>query len=155
MPSNPSELLAPFVATGGNKDAEYRCPSLQQVAAVLQRDGNDAKSLNCVGELLRIHYIHFHQDDPLPKSDLGGSDSLFPITGYSRMEGYVRVIANRQAPDDARAYALYRAVQCYAPSGNSDCGKREIPISTRKQWFQMLHKEYAGSHWAELSEYYW
>ena len=155
VPSNPSELLAPFVATGGNKDAEYRCPSLQQVAAVLQRDGNDAKSLNCVGELLRIHYIHFHQDDPLPKSDLGGSDSLFPITGYSRMEGYVRVIANRQAPDDARAYALYRAVQCYAPSGNSDCGKQEIPISTRKQWFQMLHKEYAGSHWAELSEYYW
>jgi hypothetical protein len=71
------------------------------------------------------------------------------------MDSYLKVIANQQAAADARAYALYRAVSCYAPSGGNDCGKQEIPQSTRKEWFEMLHKEYANSIWAKSSKYYW
>jgi hypothetical protein len=155
MRPHPSELLAPFVDSGASQSSEYRCPSLREVASILQRDGSDARSQNCVGELVRLHGIHFGQDAAPPATDLGGADSLFQVTNYSRMDGYLRVIANRQAPGDARAYALYRAVNCYAPSGYNECGKQDIPQSTRKQWFQMLHKEYPGSTWAKSSKFYW
>jgi hypothetical protein len=152
-PPLPPDLVVPFVASG--KSTGYQCPSLREVAATLQRDGNDAKSLNCVGEFVRLNGVHYGQDDVPLATDLGGSDSMFPATDYSRMDSYLKVIASQQAPADARAYALYRAVNCYEPSGNNACGKQEIPQSTRKQWFEMLHKEYANSIWAKSSKYYW
>ena len=155
LPPHPSEFLAPFVDNGESKSAEYRCPSLREVASTLQRDGNDAQSLNCVGELVRNHGVHYGQDSVPPKTDLGGSDSLFPGTDYSRLDAYLKVIANKQADGNARAYALYRAVRCYAPSGSNGCGKQDIPKDTRKQWFQMLHSEYPGSTWAKSLKYYW
>jgi hypothetical protein len=155
MPPHPSDLLAPFVSASENASATYRCPTLRQVASTLQRDASDAQSLNCVGELVRIHGVHYGQEAVPPETDLGGSDSLFRGTNYSRMDGYLKVIANKQAESNARAYAIFRAVQCYAPSGSNDCGKQDIPKSTRKQWFQMLHKEYPDSTWAKSLKYYW
>jgi hypothetical protein len=71
------------------------------------------------------------------------------------MDLYLKVIANKQAEADSRAYALDRAVRCYEPSGNSDCGTEDIPKSTRKQWFQTLHKDYPDSPWASALKYYW
>ena len=155
MPPHPQDLLTPFVATAEGKGAGYQCPPLREVAATLQRNGNDARSLNCVGELVRLHGVHYGQDAAPPATDLGGAGSLFPVTNYSRLDGYMKVIANRQAERDARAYALYRAVRCYAPSGNNDCGRQDIPKSTRKQWFDTLHKEYPDSVWAKSLKYYW
>ena len=155
VPPHPSELLAPFVAAGEDKGSGYSCPALRDVASALQRDGSDARSLNCVGELVRIHGVHYGQDAAPAPTDLGGSDSLFPGADYSRMDSYLKVIANKQAQGDARAYALFRAVRCYAPSGNNDCGKQDIPKSTRKQWFQTLHQEYPESAWAKSLKFYW
>ena len=152
---HPSEFVTPFVATGESKGAEYRCPPLREVAAALQRVGSDAKSLNCVGELVRLNGVHYGQDVTPPETELGGSRSLFPGTNYSRLDGYLKVIATTQAEDDARAYALFRAVQCFARSGNNQCGSQEIPPATRKQWFQTLHKEYPDSIWAKSLKYYW
>jgi hypothetical protein len=34
---------------------------------------------------VRLHGVHFGQDAAPPKTDLGGSDSLFPVTNYSRI----------------------------------------------------------------------
>lgn len=155
LPPHPQDLLTPFVAAGQGKGAEYPCPSLREVAATLQRDGTDARSLNCVGELVRLQGVHYGQDSAPPATDLGGAGSLFPVTGYSRLDGYVKVIANGKAERDARAYALYRAVHCYAPSGNNGCGNQDIPKNTRKQWFETLHKDYPDSAWAKSSKYYW
>ena len=155
LPAHPSEFLAPFAATSQNEDAGYRCPSLREVASTLQRDGNDAQSLNCVGELVRNHGVHYGQDATPLATDLGGDRSLFPGKDFSRMDNYLKVIGNNKADGDARAYALFRAVRCYAPSGNNDCGKQEIPAGTRKQWFQMLHKDYAESVWAKSLKFYW
>jgi hypothetical protein len=67
----------------------------------------------------------------------------------------MKVIADRQAESNARAYALFRAVRCFEPSGSNDCGNQNIPSSTRKEWFRMLHKEYPDSVWAKSSKYYW
>jgi TolA-binding protein len=155
VPQHPSEFLAPFVAAAEDKGTSYRCPALREVAARLQRDANDARGLNCVGELVRLHDVHFGQDAEPPKSDLGGSNSLFPGTKFSRLDNYLKVIANKQAETDSRAYALARAVRCYEPSGYNECGDQKIPISTRKQWFEILHKEYADSVWAKSLKYYW
>lgn len=155
MPPHPPDLLTPFVATGEVKGAEYPCPSMREVAAALQRDANDGRSLNCVGELVRLHGVHYGQQAAPPATDLGGAGSLFPVTNYSRLDGYMKVIANHQADRDARAYALYRAVNCFASSGNNGCGPQDIPQNTRKQWFGTLHKEYPNSVWAKSSKYYW
>ena len=155
MPAHPSELLQPFAAASEDKDAGFHRPALQQVAATLEHNSSDAQCLNCVGELVRIHGVHFGQDSVPAATDLGGYNSLFPATSYSRLDDYMKVIANQQADGKARAYALYRAVRCYAPSGYNDCGKQEIPQSTRKLWFQTLHKEYPDSTWAKTSKYYW
>jgi hypothetical protein len=155
VPPHPSEFLVPFVAAGEGKDTGFRCPSLREVASALQRDGNDARSLDCVAELVRLQDVHYSQDAEPLKTDLGGSDSLFPGTDFSRMDLYLKVIANKQAESDARAYALDRAVRCYEPSGNNHCGNQQIPQGTRKQWFETLHKEYAASTWAKSLKYYW
>lgn len=155
LPAHPPDLLAPFAASGEGVGAEYHCPSLREVAATLQRNGNDARSLNCVGELVRLQGVHYGQDAAPPDTDLGGAASLFPVTNYSRLDEYMKVIANHQADRDARAYALYRAVRCYAPSGYNDCGHQDISKSTRKQWFDTLHHEYPDSVWAKASKYYW
>jgi hypothetical protein len=155
VPLHPPDLLAPFVAAGDVRNSEYKCPALREVASTLQRDPSDARSLNCVGELFRLQGVHYSQDAVPAKGDLGGSDSMFPGVDYSRMDGYLKVIANKQADGDARAYALFRAVRCYAPSGVNDCGNQNIPKSTRKQWFQMLHQEYPNSMWAKSLKYYW
>jgi hypothetical protein len=155
VPPHPPDVLIPFVSPREGKSSGYQCASLREVAAALQHDGSDARSLNCVGELVRNHGVHYGQDARPPKTDLGGSDSLFPGTDYSRMDSYLKVIANKQADGDARAYALFRAVRCYAPSGENDCGNQKIPQSTRKQWFEILHKEYPDSVWAKSLKYYW
>jgi hypothetical protein len=155
MPPHPSEFLTPFTAAGEGAGTGYRCPSLREVASTLLRDGNDARSLNCVGELVRLHGVHYAQDTAPPKTDLGGADSLFPDIDFSRMNNYLKVIANKQADGDAKACALARAVRCYEPSGNNDCGNQNFPKSTRKQWFQMLHSAYPDSPWAKSLKYYW
>jgi hypothetical protein len=67
----------------------------------------------------------------------------------------LEVIADHSAESDARAYAFFRAIRCFAPSGSNDCGKQDIPLSTRKRWFQMLHQEYPNSVWAQSLKYYW
>lgn len=155
LPPHPSELLAPFVDSVDSKSSEYKCPSLRQVASTLQRDASDAQSLNCLGELVRLHGVHFGQDVAPPETDLGGFGSLFPQTNYSRLDSYLTVIANNHAQGDARAYALFRAIRCYAPSGNNGCGNQNLPSTTRKQWFQTLHKDYPDSAWAKSLKFYW
>ncbi len=44
---------------------------------------------------------------------------------------------------------------CFASSGNNGCGPQEIPKSTRKQWFDTLHKGYPNSIWTKSLKYYW
>lgn len=155
MPAHPSEILAPFAAAAESKKGGYACPALREVATTLEHKPDDAASLNCVGELVRLHEVHYGQSAAPPETDLGGSESVFPLTNYSRMDGYLKVIADHGAEREARAYALYRAVHCYAPSGYNDCGKQDIPPGTRKAWFDTLHREYGDSVWAKSLKYYW
>lgn len=65
------------------------------------------------------------------------------------------MIANTKAPRDDRAYALYRAINCYAPSGNNRCGGKEVEPAVRKAWFRQLKGTFADTQWGKSLQYYW
>ncbi len=70
-------------------------------------------------------------------------------------EIYKAIIADPKAPAPDKAYALFRAINCYATSGNNSCGGTEVVIAQRKAWFTRLKKEYPTSRWAQELRYYW
>lgn len=80
---------------------------------------------------------------------------LFPGKQNDRQSIYRRVMADTSASSDDRAYALVRAIRCYAPSGNNDCGGEDVAPAERKRWFTTLKTAYKASHWASSVEHYW
>jgi len=135
---------------------ELTCPQLRETAGQLARDPGDARARLCLGDFIRVNgFDQFSLDNPPPRTDLGGSPSQFPGGHYSRLELYKAIIAEPKVAPADKAYALYRAVNCYAPSGNNSCGGIEVPKSQRKAWFNRLKKDYATSSWAKDLHYYW
>jgi TolA-binding protein len=145
--------------------ADFACPSLTTLATALAGAPKDAPSLICLGEFSRLNGLDPgggwlfsipHSLDKLPpKDELGGTPSLFPGKPFSRLELYKGVIADPAASPTSKAYALYRAVYCYGPSGYNSCGGVEVPLSQRKAWFNQLKKNYPTSPWATQLKYYW
>jgi hypothetical protein len=142
----------------------FACPSLLTLATALAGAPKDAPSLLCVAEFARLNGMDMgggwpdipHSLDTLPpKDELGGTPSLFPGKPFSRLEIYKGVIADPAAVPTSKAYALYRAVHCYGPSGYNSCGGVEVPQSQRKAWFNQLKKSYPTSPWAAKLKYYW
>ena len=139
-----------------NSDGDFPCPSLSELAARLGRNPHAVTPHLCLGEFARLNgFDHSNLDNPPPADELGGAPSGFPGGVFSRMAIYQSVIADTAAPAPAKAYALYRAIYCYAPSGNSDCGDPDVPVSQRKAWFRMLKTQYASSPWAADLKVYW
>ena len=141
---------------------EFVCPSLAKVAMSLSVKPKEARSLLCLGEFIRTtgfdpdYYGVTQRLDDLPDADeLGGSPSMFPGKRFSRLQGYQAVIADPSAGATDKAYALYRAVNCYAPSAYNGCDETEVPVSQRKAWFQKLKADYPASPWAKKLVYYW
>ncbi|MBX9754006.1 MAG: outer membrane assembly lipoprotein YfiO [Pseudomonadaceae bacterium] len=148
--------LALFQWAGGNGDSGYNCPALRDVATLLASNPQDAKGLNCLGEFIRSNGLDSFPLDQQPSADeLGGSPSQFGGKRYSRLDGYLQVLAAPKAANDERAYALYRAINCFAPSGYNGCGPQEVAQAQRKQWFQSLKSKYPKSPWAQSLKYYW
>lgn len=143
-----------FVAPKGYGD--YDCPALQAVAGQLAANPRATKAQICLAEFFRTAgFDHFVLDTPPPPGELGGARSLFPGRPYSRLEVYKAVIADPAAPANDKAYALYRAVRCYAPAGNNDCGGIEVDKAQRRAWFLRLKRDYAQTKWAKSSDLYW
>ncbi|MCC7250235.1 MAG: hypothetical protein IT473_16570 [Lysobacter sp.] len=142
-------------AWGGTAEG-YRCPSLQTVAATLAKTPNNVAASLCLGEFVRLKgYDAFELDFSPSANELGGGPSQFPGESFSRQRIYRSAMNDAAATPEDKAYALYRAVNCYAPSGNNDCGGEEVPKETRKAWFRRLKSEYASSPWAKKLEFYW
>jgi hypothetical protein len=134
----------------------YDCPALKEVASQLAGNPRASKPRLCLAEFMRLNgFDDFMLDSQPPKDQLGGTTSLFPGPMFSRLELYKEIIADAAAPGPDKAYALYRAVNCYGPSGNNTCGGVEVPIAQRKAWFLRLKKDYATSYWAKDQRYYW
>jgi len=91
---------------------------------------------------------------PPPVGELG-SFAAFPGVAVPRDQIYREVIGQAGVGHEDRAYALYRAVYCYAPSGNNSCSGEQAPEAERRGWFRRLKSEFGDTRWAREIEYYW
>lgn len=149
------QSLALFKWDGKNA-TDYQCPALTEVVQTLQNNNAHPQALNCLGEfILRQGLDDFPLNSQPDLHELGGTTTQFDGKVFSRLDGYQQVIANKQAPRTDKAYALYRAINCFAPSGYNGCGSQEIPVEKRKQWFQTLKSQFSDTPWSKQLKYYW
>ncbi|HMS20694.1 hypothetical protein [uncultured Sphingorhabdus sp.] len=144
----------------GSKD--FACPALRTTASTLAANAKDPRGLLCLGEFVRMHGmdpdfygVTEYLDEPRRKDELGGNPTPFGGKRFSRLDAYKAIIANPAAGADNRAYALHRAIRCYAPSGINGCDDSEQSQAQRKAWFQQLKREFPTSPWAKKLTVYW
>jgi hypothetical protein len=135
----------------------YACPALSGTAAALARSPRDVKARLCLGDFYRLNgFDEFGGNvEPPKRGELGGTPSLFPGKPTPRGDFYADIIADAKAGGEDKAYALYRAINCYAPSGGNGCGGADVEESQRRAWFQRLKREFPASSWAQKLRYYW
>jgi len=141
--------------TRGQFSDGYACPALPETVARLARNADDVKGRLCLGDFYRLNgFDELDLDDAQAAGELG-SFAEYPGEPIPRSQLYASVIAEPGVSRDDRAYALYRAVQCYAPVGNSSCGGENVPPEQRRAWFRRLKGEFANTRWGREAEYYW
>lgn len=153
--------------TKGRWSEGFACPAIAQTAATLARSPADQRARLCLGDFWRLNgFDDFDLHTPGDGAHvLGKAPDLFPGKALSRDAIYAAIIADKAAPADLRAYALYRAVRCYAPSGNNSCAgparttaeyeAAQVPLAVRKGWYDELKKRYPQSQWARALRFYW
>ena len=138
-----------FIWQGTTITAQLKCPDLTNLSKQLTQTPKSSLANICLGEYMRHSrygmYYSWNQQS-LPSS--------FKGTQFARGNIYKSLIKN-EPQGDLHAYALYRAVMCYSPNGNNDCGDEDVSKSTRKQWFDQLKRNYPNSSWAKSLKYYW
>lgn len=135
----------------------FACPAIAKTALVLAATPNDSTARLCLGDFLRLNgFDNFTDLDTRPdKGELGGVANQFPGKAIGRGAIYAAIMADKGAPAEARAYAMYRAIACYAPAGYNSCGGTGVDIGVRKAWYNQLKKEYPTSPWAKKLRYWW
>lgn len=151
----PEQTLALFRWSGENTQ-EYQCPALTTLVQSLKNNPNEPKALNCLGDfVLRNGLDDFPLNEQPDENELGGTPSLFTGKPFSRLSAYQQIIADKSAPHTEQAYALFRAINCFARSGINNCDAQDIPIEQRKQWFLSLKSRYIDTPWGQSQKYYW
>ncbi|PRA30167.1 outer membrane assembly lipoprotein YfiO [Pseudomonas poae] len=151
-----SQSLRLFQWNGDKAESGYACPSIAQTAETLQADAKNPHGLNCLGEfILRNNLDGMPLEQARAAGSLGSTASQFKGETFSRLEGYKRVIADAKAPKNDKAYALFRAINCYAPSGYNSCGGQDVEPAVRKAWFRQLKTGFADTQWGKSLQYYW
>lgn len=157
LPLARAEGNAATFRTGRVSDG-YPCAPLKVTAAALARNPQDIPGRLCLGDFFRLHgldFLHGQYDRRPKRNELGGFAEGFSGKRNWRGDFYTAIIADLKAAPNDKAYALYRAVMCYAPSGMNDCGNPDVPKSQRKAWFDQLRRDYPQSPWAQKLRYYW
>ncbi|MHA4965077.1 outer membrane assembly lipoprotein YfiO [Pseudomonas extremorientalis] len=151
-----SQTLKLFQWNGDKAESGYACPSIAQIAATLQADAKNPQGLNCLGEfILRNGLDGMPLEQARAAGSLGSTASDFKGETFSRLDGYKQVIGNAKAPKNDKAYALFRAINCYGPSGYNSCGGVEVEPAVRKAWFRQLKTGFADTQWGKSLQYYW
>jgi hypothetical protein len=136
--------------------APFACSLLKAIVERLASAAKDAHALLCLAEFTRTQGLDSIELEQRPAADqLGGQKSIFPGPPFSRGEIYHAVIADPSTPDDARAYAYYRAIHCYEPSGVNGCGGADVGKSVRKGWYDALKRRYGSLGYVKALRYYW
>ncbi len=141
---------------GQGSHEKFPCPSLPETAKRLAAAPKSANALLCLADFLRVKGFDQNSIDAAQdKDELGGGPSMFPGKPFSRLDLYRGVIADPNSAANDKAYALYRAVRCYAPSRYNSCGGAGASEVQRKAWFMQLKRDYPKSIWAQELTYYW
>lgn len=132
------------------------CPALRETAANLAAAPNLIGPRLCLAEYFRSNgFDQFEQFGGKPTAGLGSAPSRFPGKAYERLTEYQSIITDPRATADQRAWALNRAVRCYAPSRYNSCGGGEVATAQRRAWYMRLKSEFATSRWATSLKNYW
>jgi TolA-binding protein len=135
---------------------DYGCGPLKETAAKLANNPKAPKPLLCLADFMRVNGFDQNALDAQPEADqLGGTKSLFDGGPYARFDVYKTLIASAKTTPEDKAYALFRAVRCYAPAQINSYGGEDVPQEQRKAWFQQLKKRYPNSKWAKELQGYW
>lgn len=139
----------------------YPCPSISITSVQLAlsktnktldsnqtKNSQHAKALLCLGDFYRLNNI-----DRLLNRQFSQEPS--PSKTIRRGNFYSNLITDPSVDSKDKAYALYRAIKCYAPSGINSCGGEPVNQAQRKDWFQLLKGKYEKSRWAKELKYYW
>ena len=155
LPDQDSLPLGLF--TRGKWSDGYACPALAQTAKALAANPQAVGPRLCLGDFWRLN--GFDQmdigDTPRKTDELGGFADLFPGKPSPRSAIYASIITDPKVTGPDKAYALYRSVMCYAPSGYNGCGGKDVPKSQRKAWYDQLKATYPTSPWAKKLRYFW
>jgi hypothetical protein len=135
----------------------YSCPAIDVTARTLAANPQAISARLCLGDFWRLNgFDDFELSGIANKPDeLAGVANLFPGKPTPRSAIYTSIIADPKAAGPDKAYALYRAVMCYARSGSNGCGGKDVPKSQRKAWYDQLKRDYPSSPWAKKLRYYW
>ncbi|MEG0482600.1 MAG: hypothetical protein RR569_05780, partial [Acinetobacter sp.] len=141
--------FADFIWNGSNITTQLKCPNLTTLTNQLEKSPTDPFLNICMGEYVRSpHYGLPYQLNE--ENDL----SSFQGKRFTRGEVYKRLI--KTGPQgDLQAYALYRAIMCYSPSGINDCVDQDVTKNVRKQWYDQIKRDYPDTTWAKSLKYYW
>ncbi len=132
----------------------YSCPDLISTAVTLAKNPKHVNGRLCLGDYLRGKNYELELE-AAAKDDLGGTGTLFAGTVLARHDFYTDIMKNPGASRDDRAYATYRAIHCYAPVGENDCGGTDVDRAVRKKWFLELKAKYGETTWAKQQDVYW
>lgn len=142
--------FAKFIWHGPSLGSRLKCASLADISRRLAQSPQDQLNRVCFGE-----YLRSAKGASILKTIRNKQQSrTFAGPVFARGEAY-RDIIDQAKPSELHAYALFRAVQCYAPSGINECGDKNVPLETRKEWYVKLKQDYPNSIWAKNLIYYW
>ena len=139
-----------FICNGANITPQLKCSNLETLVNQLAQTPKDSLLNVCLGE-------YFRSEQGYSVQQLGYAEqqqSSFSGKIFARGQVYKDILKS-SSKDDLHAYALYRSIQCYAPSGINDCGDAEVSKPVRKQWYDQIKRDYPNSTWAKSLKYYW
>lgn len=147
------------IFTDGKWADGYACPSIGETAKRLAADSRDVKGRLCLGDFYRLNGFDDFQfgydaiEDNAPA--VLGERSFYPGKTAPRHDFYTSIMADRSASRDDRAYALFRAIRCYAPANANGCGGEGVDKQQRAAWFRRIKQDYGDTRWARQLDYYW
>ncbi|MCM1958641.1 hypothetical protein NCZ17_04575 [Acinetobacter modestus] len=139
-----------FIWNGANITPQLKCSNLETLVNQLAQTPKDPLLNVCLGEYFRSEQGYSLQQLSYNEKQT----SNFSGKIFARGQIYQDLIKS-SSKSDLQAYALYRAIQCYAPSGINDCGGNEVNKTVRKQWFDQIKIDYPNTSWAKSLKYYW
>lgn len=141
-------------AAGGSNDLAP-CPEIRSTATSLSANPAAIRPRLCLAEFIRRKGLDGWNERYRDGQMITVARNGFPGRPLERIDIYRTVIASSAASADDKAFALNRAVRCFAPSGYSSCGGNDTPKEQRRAWFNRLKRDYPQSPWARDLKYYW